>query len=526
MAEKVEHKSPYRQFSEGQVIPFILHTLNPDGSVCLSDKQITVDRIKGGGFFGRVLIPKAEEFVIKTSVPDAWHDLWRRINWNFKDFPSQVNETQAKLDYLASNLIADVIPVATNGRFRVPHSLGYTKLANGYAQVVEKMHGRPPRYDTSSDEFREFRKSQQDLRWLGYFLGFEQAAQIHEENPFGMANLWRDDGKNLQIWLDTLPAIPHKGKIWPFFNFRFHQDVRDWFYPPENGPQQLTFNKIHTDKLLNYVTAQRHRFTDETYQQVLNNIKLYEELWKQKQLHVSTSKNIPAVVMATSESARDFIPKVVKKIGSKVAGVFRVIKDPKIIALSGIENAADAGIISEEELNIAKSNMGPEMPAIRTAAIIHQVWGNFIGRAVEFYSYSTILGLSFESVRSQGFTTLVSQADSSTAISLIAAFAAFKAGGGLFRMASTELVAKKYGANLSTQRRLSGFPFIGDNLSLVAQIGVSSRNSGDGVWHYFIRNFIAQASSILPDGGWGTEREGRWWQKFGKKIETLGTKAN
>lgn len=129
----------YQEYSPGDQISFPLHTLQSDGNIITSERSITIEDIRGGGFFGKVIIPRDENFVIKTSLPDPWHHLWRIVNWNFREFPAQSEEKSAKLEHLATRLIHNVLPVISNGRFYSPDSYGYTRLAPGYAQVVEKL---------------------------------------------------------------------------------------------------------------------------------------------------------------------------------------------------------------------------------------------------------------------------------------------------------------------------------------------------------------------------------------------------
>ena len=46
-----ERSSPYKQFYPGQNIEFTMHSLNPDGSVASHQEEVTIQTIKGGGFF-------------------------------------------------------------------------------------------------------------------------------------------------------------------------------------------------------------------------------------------------------------------------------------------------------------------------------------------------------------------------------------------------------------------------------------------------------------------------------------------
>ncbi|MBI4100362.1 hypothetical protein HY439_01340 [Candidatus Microgenomates bacterium] len=216
-------KNPYGEYLTGDEIKFSLQTLQSDGSLRSCDQRIVIRDVRGGGFFGRVIIPEDGGYVIKTSCPDSWHHLWREVNWDFKPFPARVFEIDAQLEHLSTRLIHQVLPRLSGGKFRSPDSFGYTDLPNGFAQVVEKMEGRGPRFDLPKNEFLEFRQAQEELTDLALRLGLEQAGQIHPENPFGMANLWKEKDGHGFIWLDTIPAIPHNGWIKPFFHFKFHK---------------------------------------------------------------------------------------------------------------------------------------------------------------------------------------------------------------------------------------------------------------------------------------------------------------
>lgn len=536
MAERAA-KNPYKQFSPEQRLSFTLHTLNPDGSICLSDRQVEISTVKSGGFFGRVLIPKDEDFVIKTSVPDPWHDLWRRVNWGFRDFPSQVDETQATLDYLTSNLIADVLPVVTNSKFYAPHSLGYTQLPNGYAQVIERLYGRPPRYDNNENEFEQFRHAQRELTKLGLEIGLEQVGQVyrrdHLSNPFGMANSWKDAGNGRWIWLDTLSAIPHKGWIWPFFYFRFHKEIRRWFYPSESGHQGITFNRIHTDHVLKIIKRERHKFTDQAYQQVLDNLNLYQQLSTEQSGERHQNRNYGAAIVAALEIIRDQIPKPFQFIKNAIVTPFRLIWNPNIAALAGVEQALKSGIISQEELDDAKSNLSPDISAARTMAMLYEGYGWILSKPAEIISYAAILGLDIERVKESNVLDLISYAanqlqDPDKVFAIGAAFVGFKAYAGLVRRTGTRLIGEYYGVDTTKARFLSLIPYIGDFSAIAAQIAATSSNSGKEIWHYTVRNIVAGLSSlpIFPDGGWGSEREGRWWLKWGRHLESLGRKTD
>lgn len=525
-----ENRSPYRQFEIGQPLNFPLHTLSPDGTVITNYEEGVIESIKGGGFFGKVLILREKGYVIKTSIPDAWHDLWRRVNWGFEDFPSQVDKTQAQLDHLVTNLIADVLPNVTGGRFYAPRSLGYTKLSNGYAQVVEKMHGRPPRYDRDADEYLEFRKAQKELRQTAYDLGLEQAAQIHENNPFGMANLWKDPERNSWIWLDTLPAIPHKGWVWPLFNFRFHRDVREWFYP--DNPKTVTFNRIHPDLFLKEITRHVYKFDPEAYQKILDNLTLYRSLWGVKSKE--RNKNLKGAATAFVESGSDFASKAKEKTISAVTSPFKVIFDAdyrRTVVLEGAKEAHAQNIISENELNEAEQTVDLKYLTPNQARRRFLAWASLpifytscsLGlKSSEAITYLSVIGgEGWEQLQTLGLSYLLSQDLIDKAPQLALMFTMFRLLPSVVRPVGTKLIGDVLNVDLKVAAIISAIPALGQHLALPAQIGVAFGNRSELVWHYSLRNTLAKLSSFSPAGGWGTQLEGQLWNRLGRHLENL-----
>jgi len=337
--------NPYKQFQVGNRLDFTIHTLNPDGAITDHDKSVVIEAVKGGGFFGLVPIPKDEDYVIKTSLPDPWHEFWRGINWGFRQFPSQVSETAAQLDHLSMNLIHDAIPVLTNGFVYTPRSLGYTGLSSGFAQVIEKLDGRGPRYDNDQDEYNGFRNIQTELTYVCLRLGLEQAGQLHPKNIFAMANLWKNPEQQRWEWVDTLPAIKHTGFVWPLFYFPFHGELRNYFNPETH---EITFNKIHSDLFLEEIQRQRHLFTDNAYQRIIDNLNLYDNLWRKRQSEGETKRDILGTLRAGYESGRQFLPKALVKTAKGLISPIRIIVDQNYrnsLTLNGVEEAAKQKII-------------------------------------------------------------------------------------------------------------------------------------------------------------------------------------
>lgn len=259
--QEQKERSPYGQFSNGQGLHFILNKICPDGLVVAEEYNVRVEAVRGGGFFGQVLILDRPPFVLKTAIPDPLHDFWRRVNWRAKDFPYQDSELDAKLGSVKTDLIHDAVEPITQGVFYAPRSFGYTRLPGTFAQAVERLYGRPPRYDNHQDEFRLFRKAQAQLTDIAYMLGLEHAGQVHPDNPFAMANIWWNPDFKRWEWLDTLPAIRHTGLVLPMpLPFKFHDQIRRRFYPDTND---VTFDRIHTGMYLETVRQNEGLFSKE-----------------------------------------------------------------------------------------------------------------------------------------------------------------------------------------------------------------------------------------------------------------------
>lgn len=263
----------YWEYRKGQQINFTLNTLQPDGSLDSRYETATIDKDFGGGFAGKVLRLQNSDYVLKTTLPDSWHHFWRIVNSGPGPFPDQIDESSSQLTHLATRLIHNSLQYLSGGKYYSPNSLGYTQLKTGFAQAVEQIDARGPRYDVPEDEFREFRQAQRELLDLGLRLGLEQVGQIHPDNPFGMANIWKDEKDNRWVWLDTIPAIPHNGWIWPFYNFKFHKDIRGYF-----NSQEATFNKIHTDIFRSEISANRHLFPHEIFENMMADLDMYDKL--------------------------------------------------------------------------------------------------------------------------------------------------------------------------------------------------------------------------------------------------------
>ena len=517
----------YKEYLPGNNLSFSLRTLKPDGTVNITDQAIVIGDVRGGGFFGRVIIPQDEQFVIKTSLPDPWHHLWRTINWDFRKFPAQTEELAAQTEHLSTRLIHAVLPVLSDGKFYSPDSYGYTGLPTGYGQVVEHIDGRPPRFDLPENEFLLFRNAQQELLELGTKLGLEQVAQIHPDNPFGMANLWFNDKKRILVWLDTIPAIPHKGWVWPAFYFRFHKDVRQRF-----GQQRPTFNKIHTEAFRQEIKNNRHLFSDDVYEQVLADLNLYDSVytaWEQSQQPRPRQRELSTAARAIKETGVDAITEraIYKLLADptfrreKIETLVQIVRDPEYrvsyfnreVVLKGVERAYQNGIITKEELKRAWQTVetgdinspNPHRKKVVLASL----------QLYYFVSSQILNALEASAYLNSAFTD---DKASSIALGLFIGWVLPS----ILRPAGTLVISAATKTDLKVAARLSAFPKVGAYLAVPGEIGVTAGNKSEQIWHYTVRNIIASLSRISPSGGSGTQFEGELWNKIGNKLEEFG----
>jgi len=521
IAEK-DRRPPYGRFSKGDNLTLALHTMCPNGSLETQTYQVQVEAVRGGGFVGNVLFFDGLPFVVKTTTSDASHDLLRRVNWGVRDFPSQVREIQAQLDHLATDQISAVLSPITHGRYHAPRSYGYTLLDNGFGQGVERLYGRPPRYDNGADEFRRFREAQRELTEIAYRLGLEQVGQVHPDNPFAMANIWLKQNPNIWDWVDTLPAIPHNGWVWPLFYFRFHREIRNRFYPDTH---KVTFNRIHTDMFLQELRKHRGLFCEGDFRRIEERAEVYEGLWQ-----------------AAGWSAVDFGRSLITGLAESTSAPFRVVVDSNYrerVILSGVNRAFEAGVIGEGDLEDAHSLLrtasaekgrGRFIVRLRDGTIFAALYGYYFGSSLALkvpelgiYAAFGLTDLLDRIVKLDLSPLTLQENWIERALTVATIFSGFRILGGLNSYLATKLVGLITGKNLETAARISVIPGIGAHLAVPAQICIDAGSSGEGIWHWTVRNLVAKISKINPAGGWGSELEGKTWKRIGKWFEGLAT---
>lgn len=518
--EKQGKSDPYKEFYEGQQIAFTLKTIYPNGRMDCSQKDITIDRIAGGGFFGKVLISDNQPFIIKTAQPDPWHHFWRTINWDMKPFPAQHDELAAQLEHISGRLIHKALPVITDGKFYAPQSLGYTQLKTGFSQVVEKVHGRPPRFDTQENEYEKFKQAQEELTQIALDLGLEQAGQIYRKgkdvNPFGMANFWYDDTNQSWVWFDTIPAIPHRGFVYPAFRFPFHRKLREEF-----SENQRTFNTIHTSRFRVMVYLNRHKFPPRVLEEIFADLNLYDKIHARYSSQKQSQKDTQAILDALAGIDRN-LEDTMKKILSTqtIKNIARLITDRnyanKHIFFRGTDHAKRHGLISEEEWQNA-------WKAIDETKLTSQEKGAIYGGIVA--TFATI-SIASKVLKLAGVFNIASaQKGFIESVALGASvYFAIKGSEVAVRYVATCVTEMVTNTDLSAAKRLSLIPDADISL-LLSSTAEGARRSGtesNRIWHDTIRYVIAKLSEIFPHGGPGSELEATMWKLFGKRLEELG----
>lgn len=497
-----------------------------------------IEAIRGGGFFGKAMLFK--DFVIKTSEPDSWHKLWRHVNWSLAPFPSQSSDLAAQLDVLAGKIIHESVPLVTNGKVITPDSLGYVDLGTiGYGQVLERMRGRGAHFNLEKNENQEFINTRRNLWSLGILLGIEQAAQIHPDNPFGKPNLWTTDNGQM-IWLDTLPAIKHIGWVWPAFNFKFHQDVRE-----KIGGGEETFNKIHTEKLKSALPDRPEELSvnldmyDEKlveYSQEMNQGKrvlVVEDAVRRGMISPDKGKELMHSNIAYSAFLTGTIIKPALGAFSEFisdTSIYRLftdkefqvdtgrfVRDPlfrnqQIIEntiLKGTREAFNLGLINDEELQealnvLSQTSMSP--------AKVKKIVSTYIGLQAWF----TISGEIINAISIPLMASSVIAENPGTRLAL-----------GLFvdwvvppvvRAASVLVTSFMTKQELNTALKVAALPKIGGYLAVSADMAKRFGDRSEMIWHYTKRGLIASLSKVLrPWGGWNSDLEANLWEKL--KVE-------
>lgn len=514
--------------TEGKPLSFEIRTLTPSG-VTQSLQTEIVERFTGGGFFGSVII--LPESVIKTTSPDALHELLRQMNWPVP-FPSRTSETAAQLDFLSGKILNLMVPCLTNERIITPDTQGYTHLHQqlGFAQIIERMHGRGPTFRDGGKENRSIKEARQQIWDLRHELGSEHTAQVHPNNPFGKPNLWISENGQI-IWLDYLPAFRHTGRVLPFFHFPFHYDVQQAF-----DYKTPTYNQIHTNLVRNTLTRYQHSFPTTQVQTLYELLELYDENWQKhnmwanenpQELFITDALNRGIISSAMAERlrasdftynvhrvnqlirlgvhvfldkikesplkifwSRDFQHKVVK---FTLNSEYRRTQVLEHTTLWGLKQAYEQGLISKLEYTNALSFI-PE----------HEL-RMYVGLQTWYFLNSRLI----DAVTVPLAAAAATSSHPVEAIGAVSAFNLFAPG--IIRAISTVIVSKMNKIDLKRATLLSAIPVFGNYAAIPLQLKHAYGEEAGNIEHYTMRALIAAISELKPQGGWGSDLEEKMW---------------
>lgn len=522
-----------------------------DGEVDRWPLKDRILEVHDGGFYGRVLaLEKNPNVVIKLTQPDPWHEFWRLINWRGA-FPPQTSKIAAQHDHLSTRIISEILPYVTDGAVSSPKSYGYTFFDKlGYAQVLERMSGRPPRFDLSENEVGLITQTQHALLEVGTELGLEQVGQIHPDNPFAFANLWIDEFRGI-IWLDTLPAFRHTSFVAPFFHFGFHEDIRERL-----GGGDITFNKIHTERFRNRLEQYRSSIPKDLLESLYEDLATYDEiaalienekqsdrstfissclecgLLNQSQAEDLLNSHVRYARFIAELTAEPLIEVVSRFITTRAPirllrdedfrnslyiTLRQVIKDPDFrmefinnkYALAGINEAYREGFFSEEEITEMKkvvesasfNSSDQRKKAIVYANLqVSYLISSWILNAIEASSYLSAF--------------FVDNPKSAIATGVFTGWVLPS----IVRPIITKAAQELSGVDLRGAIIASVAPKVGGYWAIPINLSLTAGSEFPEIWHYTLRRAVARLSALLkPWGGWGTQHEAELWNSLEEK---------
>lgn len=473
-------------------------------------------------FHGKFLGLEGRLYGAKTTIPTPLHEALRLLAWGGKEFPSQVQEEALQLDSLATNLIADPLPVISNNQFIAPHSFGYVMdLGGENGLLIEEMRGRGPRFKPEN-EFEKFRAAQRRLANIAFHLGLEQVGQIHPDNPFGFDNLWYSDEQDCFVWLDTLAAFKHQ-PLFGIFPFAFHKDIHDHFYPGD--PRRVTFNTIHLDTYLRRIALYRDQFEPETYERIQENAKMYKKISESEAL-VETARNFMPILTDLKGIAQE-MPEKLASFGGDVKDLAVAVFSSEArrrLVFQGAEKAEELGIITSDDLfrseadfkfheQLKHSSMSFRVEVLMAA------W--YAGSKVAIDSLQWTAGIANTLSENELWFKLL-------ALPVIAV--AGQIPSSVSRVLGTLGVGLLTRTDLRAAASVAWIPAAGNVLPFAAQAVVNSESNNSLLWHYSVRDYIARLSRLshIPSsffaGGWGTQYEGELYNlkvPFVKKHSVL-----
>ena len=526
----------------GDKLEFSAQSLLPDGSSQPFEVSgLIVGRHKGG-FYGEVFEVADQshgEIIMKSARPYGLiHRLGRLLNWNGRLFPSQISESAAAMDFVSQKIARYFVPAATGVYVPDVYATGFVP-DYGQVQIIERLSGRPPKYDSGFGEYQLLMEKRAAISSLGFELGnVNWAGQAHPDNVFELENLWigRDGGVQL---VDQLPGIRHKGS---FLGFRprllgFQMEIRD-----KLGGGEIAHNEIDTDR---HRAALKNdaRFAQLAEKEVAGFLDLYDQLSAehQRQFEKSTlNQNLTALVSLGITKRRplrawEWIGLILRlaaneagellhELGSFIreSTPYRLVAEGEYrkIFFGGLALAEDGyrnGIFSEVEWQEAKSLIWGEKEGLSEDQ--RRKIRNYVSLWAIFIFSSQILNVLGLAVGASAL--LVYPGNPLLAATITVTIASVLPS--VLRYLSCVPFTWITGQNSDIIRNIGPIPTLGSLAAVPAQMAANpelAESSGD-IWALTVRGVVAKLSSILPWGGWGTDLEAKWLKALSTHEESI-----
>lgn len=513
-------------YKRGQELDFEFKSIDPSGQFCARPMSLEVDRVVGTGFFGSVILPKDKGVVLKMPTPKSrFKEALRYANHGMHEFPDRVFELAAAVNYLNAEIIHRVIPVVSDGVFYTPKPLGYTHLDGGYTQVLEEVSGRGPKYDRNGvGDLPGFKEKQKELKELEYRFGIEQGAQVADDNPAGLPNLWWDEVNNRYIQVDIHPAFLLKPTL-GVIRFGFHEDARRRFYPSGEDSGKVPFNRIHTNILRAELLKERGKFSASDYADLLGYLKIYDELRQQYDSECKTPLALKEATKTAVLGAVEVAKSPILGVSSKIQMAYDSIRIGGLrqlqrgIIYSGVGAAHNNNQISDLEYNkiLVESSDSKVTQAVAKSGVLALGY-EAVGAGIKVFEYGAYaqIGISLAIESAEDLFNLLQFFPDVAPIFLGARFA-----GSAVRPTLTLLAGAVTGIDMKRAAKISAIPYVGDKVAPLAQFRQDMGHASEEIVHYSLRNLSAKVSSLHPLGGWGTDQEAWVWQHGGKWLERL-----
>lgn len=521
------------EYKPGDTLALTIVSRTPTG-ITEHDDEIVLEKVCPGGFFGTALFPCDRDYIIKTSMPSYFRFFLRAQNWEHRPFPPQHSELAAQRTVIASQLIARILPIATRGKCKAPMVYGYSKLPDGFGYVIEKVSGRGPVFTNGNADYMQFKQMQQELTNVAFALGLEHVGQIHPDNPFGLPNIWWSDETNTFIWLDTIPAIPHRKRVWPGIHYRFHDSIKQEFQ------KEITFDTIHTDRFKAYIADHKDLFTNDEYEDLLSTVSLYEQvLESEQQALCETVDKKPAYValaragkkaVTHSKAVKVITDSEYRRTTAQNMGLFITNGEYRIrtvnqVLFRGAIKARERGYIDDTEWDKIEALLGSKTLA---ALVIYYRSAGALADAVLTASGAYLVVNALKtSINTNGelfdISNFLQQTEHISKEELFATMLLWTFLPPILRVigiVGTEVLTH---TKLNEAKKFASIPLI----PFVGYYALLRQYAGDSPIsaHYFLRNILVTFSRLSPSGGWGSDLEAKLWAKFGRKIERfLGNK--